>query len=163
MLCKKFYNLVYFTTNTLYKSKQMSCDNSVDLRLQTLHDWVKLHIIKIILLILGNVFNSSQCGRLKVDWTSCKKDCKLLQKDHCWIVASRQEANFIPYDKCFASYHFIYHVNGQNVICMWLQFEWPANTLHTSHIILQWKYGNGILLPKLFWPTVRKKNVLVID
>ena len=22
---------------------------------------------------------------------------------------------------------------------------------------------NGILLPKLFWPTVRKKNVLVIE
>ena len=71
MLCKKFYNLVYFTTTTLYKSQQMSCDNSVDLRLQTLHDWVKLHIIKIVFLILGNVSNFSDCWRLIVDWISC--------------------------------------------------------------------------------------------
>ena len=26
-----------------------------------------------------------------------------------------------------------------------------------------WQMRNGILLPKLFWPTVRKKNVLVIE
>ena len=65
MLCKKFYNLVYFTTTTLYKSKQMSCDNSVDLRLQTLDDWVKLHIIKIILLILENIFQFFRLSKIK--------------------------------------------------------------------------------------------------
>ena len=65
MLYRKFYNLVYSTTTTLYKSKQMSCDNSVDLRLQTLHDWVKLHIIKIILLILENIFQFFRLLKIK--------------------------------------------------------------------------------------------------
>ena len=27
---------------------------------------------------------------------------------------------------------------------------------HITSLIIFWKLGNGILLPKLFWPTVRK-------
>ena len=157
MLCKKFYNLVYVTTNTLYKSKQMSCDNSVDLRLQTLHDWVKLPIIKIILLILGNVSNFSDCWLLKVDKSGLnilqKKIVSYFKKAYCWILAllkyidrKRTLFHMINVSHLIISFA-IYRVNGQNVICMWLQFEWHTTYFAHNTSMKIWKKNRNFC----FW------------
>ena len=140
MLCKKFYNLVYFTTTTLYKSKQMSCDNSVDLRLQTLHDWVKLHIIKIILLILENIFQFFRLSKIK-SWVNVLHK-KIVQVNLC------QKLLFL-------------HQLTHNMMTYSLNYKFSTWKLQAQNI-----HAKNMLwtccVHKLFWTSKQKQKTICI-